>query len=561
MFLDYIVKKLNSFGFRILIILLGLIILISSLQNYFNTLEYTIAILGYLILSFYLVSVDAKNFAYLRLLLDYTFIGIVLYQKNIIEFNSVIFLLLPIFNSPNSTKNYRKIIFPLSLTLIILIINQQFHYLYLFSLSILIIMSYIFYKRITFYSAYSGLYEQIDQQYINNINFSNIYQLLESFIKKFNSNSWVKFFGNIKLDNIYCFQLKKNALHIRTGSTFVWHYNVENLMNNLKKFDKGDIQHDITITLDNIDYTHNSIIKLSLYENYYYLIIVWKGNFFTPFREVVVTKVLKPYFSKIIKLMILDQTIKVEKRAQIKNFKKSQSYINNAKLALHFLRNKLSPIDNLFQMLEELNTATDREKEILLYELDNEFTRAKRSLQSITQKTSLFLDKSEDPFYANKIVLLKARRLFVLLRDSWEEVFSESDIDVNLFDEKQNNCVRVDVNCMAIVFHELVSNIEKYHQGYKRLFFDYNKTEIIVTFKNSISNDRIIIDELNKIITDISTKERNEIVKRRAYGLMNIISFLNQMEIKFEFTIDDQESMFNVKLFFRRAKDDGHSHI
>jgi len=546
---------------------LSVAVLLLSGNNYFSTLVYVTSIVLYIIISFILIFYDFNLFAYLRLLVDYAIIGIVLFHKDVLEFNSVILLLLPIINSPNSTKAYRKIIFPILLTVVILLFNKMFSFEYIIGLIVLMGLSYVFYKRIMFYNAFSTLYEKIDDHYMGNTKFQNIHKLLKEIIQRYNWNPWVKYMGSPRVTDIYCFERVNNLIFIRSSSTFLWEYDISILVDEFDKIkdeEDDNIVDNVEVKLDGQVYSTNSAFQISFKSKKFIIIIVWEkapGLLFNiVFQDMFIERIFRPYFSKIVKLMIIEYNIRKEKRMDVLSLKENQNYLNNAKTALHFLRNKFTPIQNYLEMVDSLKSADAEKKKIIEDNMKNEFENAKRSVQSITQKTSTILDKAKDPFYAKDIKYIRARMIYIYLREIWDEIIGDPKIEVKSFDEQKKAYSKIDVECIEMVFYDLIRNMKNFHQSYKSLQFSYNDDFIIIHFINDFKNDPTVLAQLKEIVEDITSKGRAEIIRRKAHGLLNVINFLEQMDIKYEFKVEENKYLFEVKLFLKRV-DNGNSNI
>ena len=550
--IDYLLRVLSSLVYRLLLLFFSAIILLTE-NNYFSNWLYLAIIGAYLVVITIVVigQVEKKKFPYpiLRIFIDYAFITFILYAKPISNLNNVIFFLLPVINSPNHTGNKRSVFIPVLFLMASMGILQIFEFNYLIGFVVIVAVTGMESIRLDIIKHINSLYELVDDHNIKSITSHKLHRLYREVIDRFNKH--VKY---DKIENITCFKIYRNGIRIVNSNKFIWSYEFALDEEKIKQlFEKDKSLSNLEFILSNEPFPSNTIIGVEIDNNRYVFVIGWSSKSMPLIRNLFVVKIFKSFFKKTAKLIALEENIRKEKINYFEKIRANVDYVNRAALAMHYLRNKFTPIKNYFKILEDQAKETDTlRKEILIKYLELERKKATESMQSILQRATTILDKSKNPFLIAKTEFHKARYLFVLAHELWVNEFGEVNIKVKELAENNNDLVRVDVDAITMVFYDLISNISKYHLDYKELIFSHDDRQIYLSFKNNVNNNKDILNELRSVIDDFMEEKKLEISKRNSYGLMNVKSFLNQMSIKYKLTL--QENVFEFSLIFDRCK-------
>ena len=105
--------------------------------------------------------------------------------------------------------------------------------------------------------------------------------------------------------------------------------------------------------------------------------------------------------------------------------------------------------------------------------------------------------------------------------------------------------VNINEEGFEMFLSDWLNNIYKYKIN--RVYFDFifNEELLTINFKN---DHKLTNVDINKMITDLTSNDRNEIMKRTTHGLFLIKSTLEEMNIKFEVNHNETERLLLLQL-------------
>jgi hypothetical protein len=102
---------------------------------------------------------------------------------------------------------------------------------------------------------------------------------------------------------------------------------------------------------------------------------------------------------------------------------------------------------------------------------------------------------------------------------------------------------------LEIVITDIVENAHKYNNGHYALKFIEDERSFHISFENGIKEAEMN-PELEKLVSDFSSNNKLEINKRITHGMTMIKSFLEQMKIVHNLSIEN--GVFILKLTFNK---------
>ncbi|MEO8515652.1 MAG: hypothetical protein ABI426_02860 [Flavobacterium sp.] len=562
--IDYDIRKFNSVLLRVVILSVLFCIYLHN-DNYFGPSTYLLATIFYVLLLILNVFNKAKGYkGTCRLILDLLVIGVFLYGKNLSNvLNFLPFILLLSNVNSHSNKNSKILIFSILLHLDILIIDDfrivKTHHLIPLIYYAFILITFI---RQSFNKVNEGIILTIGDLFINNVNENNSHQILAKVKKLINKGGLGRV---LKINEIFLFVNYNQRLILIKGSKFVknnilnFSFETEEL---IKKFAKKNlqIQKEDFVEIDNIKYNNIYWIKHSINETDYFFLICLEDDSYI-FRELIIQKI-RPVFEYIGRLYYLRSSLTKLNNDTSKIIKEKITYVLDAQNALHFVKNKLSPItttvglmDKYFKRQSELNPVHKTHIEKRLRENNNN-----NQLRLILNKAEVLI-KGVDNIINQEDKEVSVKQIIDDLRNNWLYHFENID-DIVVEIEDLN--IRVNYNQMLFdfVFTDIIENINKYsHNQMKKVIFTLENDIIIIRFNN------LILDyEKNKLnlkeIESLYNQENNdEIYNRKTHGLSFIRRLLRRKKITNEISIDKSEKTFNFKITLKTLKDEENTSI
>jgi hypothetical protein len=235
---------------------------------------------------------------------------------------------------------------------------------------------------------------------------------------------------------------------------------------------------------------------------------------------------------------------------ELQRFSLRSQYITRATKTMHFIRNRLGPVNNLLKMLDNRSKIDSN----MLSEFDglieSEKQRAKNELDSIVSRANYLLEKSNNPFNFIETKAITIEKLYSILRRILSIYFPEKTIEIQLPETIELTYVKVNLEGFELFLSDWLHNIKKYYNGYLMVNFIVTDTSVDLSFINNYHVDKQVVEQL---ILDLMSDDRNEIMKRTTHGLFQIKSSLEEMAIGYlvEKTGEENELlkfMINLKI-------------
>ena len=371
--LDKKARILSSILFRGVMIIYALFIIFFTKKNYFYPINYTVGFFLYItlyIIFFPKLKNSSKNKnklrSFIRMVSDYLFIIFILYGKDINNIVFTLFFLFPIFNSPNHSDPKRSTIATFSLAVLSYLflapkeltniyINESIKIAFAFTLLAALDYSEQFRSRLIMFT--NSTFTLIDKFYEKQIQSYKIHKIYQEFIKEVNkSNISFLIIGN-KIETMYCFKLKHNVLSLINGSELVYDFFITLDEQDLINLKNDSIIKNIECVINNNQYKYSRLIPVKDDKDIYIFYISFKENLYDFFDYFNVG--VKPLLVKIVNAVKLENELIITKNEEFKKIKSKLNYVNNATSAMHFLRNKFSPITNFMEMLKDYELFID----------------------------------------------------------------------------------------------------------------------------------------------------------------------------------------------------------
>lgn len=546
-------RHMRSIYFRLILVGYGMI-LSMIYDDIFPGYVYMLFFLLYLVIQAKLFGTTTRALALLRSALDFSMIAFSLYGKPLDNITTISMFFIPIANAINHTgKNKGSKMYILILCIVYLVLAFA-NGGTIFTINILYVVLPFFafflihlntVKNWVSASQNSELQDAIDDYYNHGTKHEEVYKRIIDICSKY----------NLSCNAIYCFITHDSykSLYIVNASQFVYTYNVELKAKQIEHLSKDQIDLNADITIEGRKIDSNLLIpvnKKSFRNNEddsEYLFVVTSLNDSENFEWI--SLALESPLKKFAKLLYTERMMKKRRREYNEQIKEKGRFVDSAINTMHFIKNRLTSVQALTDVINDADF-TDDYQTIISFAKET----AKRSqidIDSIRSKAKYLLDKDNNPFHYQKIEMVKPRKVFAILRTVWETTFNHQNLLVDNVDflEDESQAVQTNMEGLDILFSDIIGNMFKYRVNYSACKVSCSTETLKVCFSNDFL-DKTIVNELIKSYNDNS---KEEITKRKTYGVSNVKSFVSDTNLGLvAFTkIDDDKTLFCLELTFK----------
>lgn len=555
-------RQYISIIFRFLIIVYGVFIVCIE-ENRLPLYVYIISAVAYPIIFLFLFAKEGY-YSKARLLNDFVFIGIILYGKDLNSITNSIFLFFPIINSPNHSGNKRSnLVYLFTLTVILISDKQHFSYWYLLPVAVLFILSFFERIRFSLNLLTQDLMAIIDKYDVKNYQFGNTHKIYKELIEEISKSKIAKWFN---VSKIICFIAKSNnELILYNSSEVISNYSLFLDENDIEKLRIGKVIKDGKISVDDLAYKSNLLKGIKIIqtnkkgdskEHMYIFCLILKQNnslIYILFHELILN-FFTQIFVRIARLISMETALRQLRDEEVLKIKNKLAYVNNTLLAMHFIRNKLSPIQNAIKMTlteDIVRKSIDVEKWKNIK--TREFKISEAALLEINEKTNYILESDDNPFKIKETYQISFSKIIFAVRRIWLNHFSNDTIYFNVNIETiQNTFFNLNGEAIEIVFTDIITNANKYCGNTKnaKVIFSDLQDGIKIEFKNDV-RAKTDLSELKKIVESFNSVEFS-VINRKTHGLKIVKDFLDQMGVGYSMDLNNE--IFTFSIVFKKER-------
>jgi hypothetical protein len=545
--IDFLQRKVNSLLFRFILVSYATLLLYAY-PNQFHLVYYLTSFVIYLVIYFSLLNHDR-----LRLLNDFWFIGLILFGKDPHEPLAFIFLILPIINSINFSgqkQSFLLYIYTIVVFLAIACFNSHNYELKFMYNSLQPLIAVVFLWLVNVYTSLrvsvrafrEELNSVVDNFYLVKEDLQKPHKIYKKLIEVIHRNTKPDL-----IEDIICFVIVKGdseKLVIVNGSSFIWQVSVPSsdfitrirknrmLLNESINIEKGLRKFNLSLYCKVDEQEYIFVFITTRLIPFYYLII----GFF---------RTLTPAMSKVSRVLLSEKKLQELKNEEIIRLSERSQYVNRANKTMHFIRNRLGPFSNLLKMLNNLATIPPDKLESFQELLIGERDRARIELSNITERANNMLEKNNNPFAYNALERISVEKVFTVLKRNFNSFFPEIDVTVEIEPGEGKRYVLLNEEGFELFLSDWLNNMQKYKKEFVSCGFTIDKNCLILSFENDHSKSA---QEIGQVISDLTSSDRNEIMRRTTHGLYTIKSTLEDMKVSFEVFERDSAPMLVFKL-------------
>jgi hypothetical protein len=372
------------------------------------------------------------------------------------------------------------------------------------------------------------------------------YYIYRDLIKNLNSTNYFGF----ETSEILCFKLKSNKIILINSSKFILNYSFsESYIERIQsKMERGGSEYPVEVEIEGQKFNNCLIIfDKSQSSKFFYLFVADSNVTLKALFKTLFVKLLYPVIRKISKVTELEYELQITKDKQLKELRDKYYYVTNAEKALHFVRNKLSPFKNYIQMNKDYKNNKLEDKELQRI-IDDEHTKLESNFQLIVDRANKILDKGKNPFYIADTHPLSIIKVLSIVRRVWNYHFGNFEATVKLVSSVDLEKIKVMGNEVGLdlVLSDWIANMKEHGSSYFLIEVDFDEKKVILSFKNGFKKSQQ--NEIEQLSKDYNSTNKNEILKRNSHGLYTMKLFLEEMNIKSIFSIEDNLLVYKLYL-------------
>lgn len=523
---------------------------------------YSICDTFYLLAYFFLFRLNAFKYQKLLMGADYLYALLICWGK---PFNSlgVFFMMLGVLLIPLNKKYFKKSIKPsltcYILTCILLIWGTYrtcvFSYIDFVVYVLICPLCYGIYEidwnrneRTAFFS------DIIDAYYRKQIKPHEIYK---NIISAFNQN-----FSNNLIKDIVCLISfdEFKTFYLVNSSHFIYDFKV-NISDNAQKI--GNIEfyininffHDDELEKNNLLFPIKIETKNPSEEGSYAFLVVLSnveshGKIFKYVGD------MQNVFYKLSRVLSNERSIQKHKIMSSELLNEKIKFVENAQETMHFIRNRLTPIQNLIGLIKKKSKYSSVPEKSYNQLINNSCDSSDREIQELIRKAKYFLDDNNNPFKFKVDELYNIQAIISIVRGHWNAIMQETPLEIDSSSIKNvAECnILINRDAFDILLSDIIGNIKKYNNGYAKCIISSEESYLLVTFLNSFSDKTKMLS----VINDINSSDRDEIMRRRTFGLNSIKRVSENLNIHLEASLNSKKDnktdsvmelyMLNVKM-------------
>jgi len=545
---DRLIKKIFSILFRLLLTLLSIFI-IQSQDNSFPYWIYYLVIIIYLAIFFYFFLKDSWFQSLCRLVNDYALITFVLYQKDLFLIPNYVLVVLPVVNAPNHSGRKSSLLYPILIVVIGFLSGWEINWDLIIPIMILGLINVFRHYRSQVLDAKNDLVNLIEQFFTSEYEFRkfhNVYDLILDHIKS------IKYMKNMfSIDVLVCFLVKNNRLLLLNSSKFIRYFEIDKEQELIEELEARGTCDDFSIKLMENSFHDNLFVMSKDEEMTLVFSIILHDDSTSPIGRSLLRYFFKPISHHLFKIIKHHTKIRSSLAKQQSRIRKQQQYVLKSMNAMHYVRNKLTPIKTYLNLDEIEKAVIETNDEIIkstfYNKKENALKQSKNQLDNIVQRADFILEKSDNPFIIQNTSQHKINTLFSLIRFNWMSFFDDQNFKMDFQETFPDVHVYYNAEVIEIVLADVMSNMNKYGTEPELTILELD-TDITFFFKNRISTNKVKdITYFKRIAKSYNSDESWEINKRTTHGLTLIKSYLNQMSIHSEIVLENSYFIFKMR--------------
>lgn len=453
-----------------------------------------------------------RNWSLLRLFVDFIFINIIVWGRNIDNPIPFLFVLLPIINAINFSGNR-------SHSIILMLVIGLTYFLHMKPFEFWIFLPLIALWGIYITSSLkrrewvliNDISRHIDEYFIRKEEIQKPHLIYERIIKDLNNYFFWTESSKKGISRIRSYALRGHTLWLIRSSSFIWDRKIEedptfidDLRNKRVMPKKGEVDTQVFVYIKQGELEYVFICDIDTRLLLY--------NFFS------LSYILEKSFSRVALLHDYEYKITELRNRKVEEIKNGVLYVNKAINIMHYIRNRMTPLKNLVTFHKKQKEMSDKTREEMSDYLSKLVEQADRDLKEILDTANYLLKKEKNPFVETELKQVRVSTLYIILSEIVERLLNGVVEAENSLRQEANSDLFVNVNIteMKIMFSDWLNNMSKYKEDFYSISMSIDQQQLIVCFQNDYDdkNDRFI----RQLVKDINSTSKNAVLKGKNYG-------------------------------------------
>lgn len=528
----------KSFLFRILIIIFGYAI--QSQQNGLIS-GYAFFISATLYFVLFLIT-RYRDMSIVRLLVDFSFINLTIYRRDVTSPLCFLLVLLPMINAVNySGKNSRSLLLMVLMSGTFILHMEKWDWWVLLPIISLWIIFWVAQNNHMMRDLQYDVREHIDTYFTNQAEIAKPHVIYQHIIKDLNRYLFLS--QNKGIRRISAYNLKGDTLWLINASTFLWERRVFLTKEDVEQLRKGTF-----LTKKGDDFM-NTFMLIKQSEVDYVFCCEIDQNLWIIAQARDIEKILYNTYSKIKLLLNADYRIQNMRNEKFDEIKDNVLYVNKAIKIMHFIRNRMTPIKNLLEY--QLNSASMSQE--IRRKMDDRMRREVRQadsdLSEILSTADYLLDKSNNPFVKSAVKEHHYSKIYIVTSEITQRlldgVVEPDETIINLMQSNTDLVVSTNLIETKIMLADWINNMRKYKKNYYSINVSHKNSNLIVHMENDYDFDE---DTIHRLVRDINSKSKDAVIegKDRGYGIHIIRSIAFDLNVDIKSYLSYKDNIGNI---------------
>ncbi|MEQ9100799.1 MAG: hypothetical protein RIF36_22185 [Imperialibacter sp.] len=486
--------------------------------------------------------------AYLRLFLDFVFIFIVVLDKDVSNVIVFVLIILPVINNPNFSGRRAspfKVVLLSFLTILFELYrtvesSNLLHEVLNFTLVIVIIGLIIIFENLRYriVNLIFNLSSLIDKFYISSNSFENTDNSIREILKTLNKSRLLSF----SVSRLSCFRVDNDrGLLFECGSSFLVSFTVNSFDDLMIQLQDSNVCRNGKMSFNGEIVGENILFLIEATSQKYLFVVEYSGLYLSSLYETI----LEIIFMKFTKLLDLKYELAMVKRDYLESVKNKVEFVEEAQMAMHFIKNKLGPLRNFMEILGDYLVSPTAEKKVIF---EQERAKIGYFFKLSIDKASNFQNGVSGPFNREYGSEVGCSKLIEILRAGWFHYFNGGNLSVQVSHEEiKNYKVFLNEDGLDFLFTNWISNMSKYKFNYSSASLEDDGNFVKLSFVNDYApqNHQTLIH----FIDNLTAKNLAEISNRKlnSRGWKDLRYLLSSMELSYDIGIQDRKISFELK--------------
>lgn len=528
----------RSIIFRILIIIFGY-----AIQSQYDGLiaSYTFMMVVIIYLLLFLIT-RYKEESIICLLVDYSFINLIILGRDITRPLCFLLVLLPMINAVNySGKNNHSLLLMCLISGTFFLHSESWNWwisLPIISLWIIFLVAQnLHMERNLQYE----ITEHIDTYFTSQAEIAKPHIIYQHIIRDLNRYFFLPQDKGIR--RIRAYTLKGSTLWLINASAFMWDRRVILYEEEVEKLKSGEF-----LIKKGAEVTETfMLIKQSEVDYVFCCEVDQKHWFMVQARDL--KNILYNTYSKITLLLNADYRIQNMRNEKFDEIKDNVLYVNKAIKIMHFIRNRMTPLKNLLEY-QLISTEMPLELRRKMDErMKKEVRQADSDLIEILSTADYLLDKSNNPFVETEVKEHHITKIYIITSEITQRlldgIVEPDETIINLMKDKSDIVVSTNLIETKIMLADWINNMRKYKKDYYFISISYADESMTVHMENDYDYDE---DTIRRLVRDINSKSKDAVIEGKdwGYGVHIIRSIAFDLNVSLKADIAYKENIGNL---------------